>query len=114
MTDAAGNLDYSATYDLNTTDLLFDPLFGIVHEASDLFPLTDRVFVVHGVFVNNDHPAVTNDLFEVMGPTHQYVALLPAAAGEIVAVPEPGTLGLLGVALAGFVGLGWRRRPMAL
>lgn len=114
--DAAGNLDFSATYDLNTTDLLFDTVNGIAHEPSDLFPLTDRVFVIHGLFVNNDNPAVPNDMFEVQGPTHQYVPLLPAAAGEIVAVsavPEPGTLGLLGAALAGFVGLGWRRRPSA-
>lgn len=115
MSDAAGNLSFSATYDLNTTDLLFDPLNGIAHEPSDLFPLDKREYVIHGVFVNNTNPAVPGDMFEVQGPTNAYVTLLPAAAGELqlVAVPEPGTLGLLGAALAGFVGLGWRRRPKA-
>jgi len=118
MSDAAGNLSFSATYDLNspsTTALLFDPENGIQHEPGDLFPLDKRVYEIHGLFVNNDNPPVPNDLPEIQGPTHSYVMMLPAAGGELrlVSVPEPGTLGLLATALAGFAGLRWRR-PKAL
>lgn len=107
MSDAAGALSFETTYDLGSTDLLFDSLNGIEHEVGDLFPLTDRVFVIHGLFVDNDQPAVDNDMFEVQGPTEDYVVLLPVAAGEIEFVrdvPAPGALGLLGV---GLLGLGW-------
>ena len=92
--DAAGNLSFSATYDLNTTDLLFDVDNNIKHEPGDLLPLDKRVYEIHGLFVNNDNPPVPNDLPEILGPTHAYVMELPAAAGELrlVSVPEPGTL----------------------
>ncbi len=113
--DAAGNLSFSATYDLNTTDLLFDVDNNIKHEPGDLLPLDKRVYEIHGLFVNNDNPPVPGDLPEILGPTHAYVMELPAAAGELrlVSVPEPGIFGLLATALAGFAGLR-RRRPKAL
>ena len=118
MSDAAGNLSFSATYNLNspsTTALLVGPENGIQHEPGDLFPLDKRVYEIHGLFVNNHNPPVPGDLPEILGPTHSYVMELPAAAGELrlVSVPEPGTFGLLATALAGFAGLR-RRRPKAL
>jgi hypothetical protein len=54
--DASGNLNFNATYDLNTTDLLYDADFHIKHEPGDLFPLDKRVYELHGLFVNNDNP----------------------------------------------------------
>ncbi len=118
MSDAAGNLMFTETYDLNMTDLLFDSLNGIEHEASDLFPLTDRVYVIHGVTVDNDNPAVLNDMFEVQGQTDgfEYVVLLPAAAGEITmapsAIPLPAAGWMLAATLGGLGGLRrMRRRP---
>jgi hypothetical protein len=116
MSDGDGNLSFSETYNLATTDLLFDPLNGIEHEAGDLFPLFKRVYVIHGVFVNNDQPAVENDMFEVQGPINAFVTLLPAAAGEITMSPSPIPLPaagwLLVAALGGLGGLSrMRRRP---
>lgn len=110
MADAAGNLTFDQTYDLMSTSLLFDPLFMVEHEASDLFPLDSRVFVIHGVFVDNDNPAVPGDILEIQGPVEDYIGLLPAAAGELVlisSVPEPGALGLVGL---GLLGLALHRR----
>ena len=114
MSDADGNVNFTETYDLGSTSLLFDTLNEIGHDASDLFPLTDRVFVIHGVDVNNNMAAVDGDLFEIQGPTDEYIALLPAAAGEIQLVeevPAPAALGLLGLGLAGLYGA--RRRKNA-
>lgn len=120
MSDAEGNLLLSETYDLDMTDLLFDPLNGIEHELSDLFPLTNRVFVIHGVTVNNDNPAVANDMFEVQGPTDgfEYVTLLPGAAGEITMdmpapIPLPAAGWMLLAAFGGLGGLSRMRRRSA-
>ena len=108
--DALGNLTFEATYDLvDSNPLLFDPVFGIKHEVADLFPLTDRVYVIHGVNVL----VPGGGMYEVQGDTTGYVQLLPAAAGTIElvsAVPEPGALGLLGLGLAGFATARVRRR----
>ncbi len=104
MANAAGEISFTEIYDLESTDLLFDPLNSIDHETEDLFPLSLREYVVHGVFVNNSNAAVTDDMFEIQGPVNAYVPLLPAAAGEFVLVsevPAPAILGLFGIGLAG-------------
>ena len=101
--DAAGDVVFTETYDLSTTDLLFDPANGIEHDSADLFPLSDRVYVIHGVTVNADDAGVPNDRFEVQGPTDgpEFIAMLPAAAGEIAPVPVPAAGVLLMGALGG-------------
>lgn len=106
MSDENGELFFEATYDLATTDLLFDTIDGIVHEPEDLFPLIERVFVIHGMFV--DGPGCC--MFEVTEDTmNEYVVLLPAAAGELQ-VPAPAALALFGM---GAIGLGLARRRRA-
>ena len=113
--DAAGNLMFTETYDLDTTDLLFDPANGIEHDPADLFALSDRVYVIHGVTVNADDAGVPNDRFEVQGPTDgpEFIAMLPAAAGDIAPVPVPAALPLLGAGVAALGLMRRRRTPRA-
>ena len=108
MSDDMGNLMFTETYDLSTTDLLFDPLNGIEHEVSDLFSLDKRVYVIHGVTVTNNNPAVPNDMFEIQGPTDgaEYITLLPGAAGQVQPVPLPAAGWMLLSALGGLGLLG--------
>ena len=105
LSDANGELFFEATYDLLSTDLLFDEINMVEHDASDLFPLTSRVFVLHGGFVSNG-PGL--DPGEVgSGTDNEFVVLLPQGAGDITRVPEPAMIGLLGM---GVIGLGVARR----
>lgn len=106
--DAAGNLTFSASYDLATTDLLFDPIFMVDHEIEDLFPLISRVFVIHGGFISN---GPGRDPGEVGSSTDdEFVVLLPVGAGEVEAVPEPAMVGLLGLGVLGLATLRRRKR----
>lgn len=114
LSDAEGNLDFTATYDLamedvDGTGLLFDTLNGIEHEVGDLFDLMQRVFVIHGTTAGPG-----GGLFEVTGSTApgEFVALLPAAAGEIEKVPEPAAIGLFGMGLLGLAIARRRRRKV--
>lgn len=114
MSDAEGNVDFTATYDLSATDLLFDSLNEIEHEPGDLFPLDSRVYVIHGVTVTNTDPAVPGDMFEVQGPTgpmgdgiSEFVTLLPGAATELRLVQEqPAPIPLPAAAWSLIAGLG--------
>ncbi|EMD83357.1 extracellular nuclease [Pacificimonas flava] len=105
--NADGDLSFDYTYDLASTELLFDSLFMVDHEPEDLLPLSLREFVIHGVFVQDG----SGDMFEVTDDiSNEYVMLLPAASGEFefvgeVPVPEPGALGLLGLGMIGLAGL---------
>jgi hypothetical protein len=82
-TAPGGVINFSQTYNLADTSI-FDP--GIT--ASDLFPLTDREIVIHGMTVAPGVGAGTPG--EVDG-TGGYLATLPVADGFIraAAVPEP-------------------------
>ena len=113
MSDAAGNVDFTETYDLIATDLLFDSLNGIVHEPGDLFPLDRRVYVIHGITVANANPAVMGDMFEVQGPTgpdgdgsSEFITLLPGAATELRLVEQPAPVPLPAAAWSLIAGLG--------
>lgn len=101
-TAPGGVINFKQTYDLSDSSI-FDP--GIM--ASDLFPLTDREIVIHGMTVPVGAGAGTPG--EVDG-TGGYKAVLPVADGFIrqAAVPEPASMALLLVGLTGLLAL--RRR----
>lgn len=112
MADADGTLDFFETYDLGTTDLLFDPLNQIEHEPDALISfLTDRVYVIHGVGVDVTDPTVVDTMFEINSLTDgpEYFPLLPAAADTVTPVPLPAAGLLLAGALGGLGALSARR-----
>lgn len=100
-----GNASVTTTYDLSDPTIFgVNRATGQPFTAADLMPLTFREVVIHGrtvaAGIGSDTPG------EVDG-TGGYLAVLPVAAGEIVAaddaasVPEPGTnaaLALMGLA----------------
>lgn len=100
-TAPGGFLDFTETYDISDLALLFDPLSGQRFTTSDLFPLENREIVLHGLTLTDLTGLGAGD-GEANG-TAGYKALLPVAAGEItrVAVPEPASLAVLGMALFG-------------
>jgi len=89
-----GTIAYSETFDLTNDDLFFSPVSGNEYTASDIFPLRFRELVIHGQTVASGLGAGTDG--EVDG-TGGYKPVLPVAAGEIVGVPEPASLALLGL-----------------
>lgn len=118
MSDASGNLSYTHIFDnANAAAASTGPggvaglgstLAAPIISISDLFPLENREFVIHGVTVDG-----------------QYMATLPAAAGELVLVdgtggtpavvplPGAGVAGLATLGLTGGVGYVRRRRATA-
>lgn len=96
-TAPGGVIDFSQTYNLADISI-FDS--GIT--ASDLFPLTNREIVIHGLTVTERIGAGTPG--EVDG-TGGYKAVLPVADGFIraAAVPEPASLGLFLIGALGCV-----------
>ncbi|MFN3168429.1 MAG: PEP-CTERM sorting domain-containing protein [Phycisphaeraceae bacterium] len=92
--DSLGLFAYTQTFDLSDDALFFSPVSGEDYRASDLFPLNFRELVIHGKTVATGEGIGTGG--EVDG-TGGYKTTLPVAAGEIVGVPEPGSLALLGL-----------------
>lgn len=115
-----GKASYTETYDLSDNSIFGMNVLTAEEsdrfEASDLFPLSFREIVYHGLSVDEGIGAGTPG--EVDG-TGGYLAVLPVSAGEIVAVddevsiPEPGMVAAL--VLVGFgSALGLRRQPEQL
>ncbi len=94
-TAPGGVINFTQTYDLADSSIFPG---GI--SASDLFPLTDREIVIHGMTVPDGAGAGTPG--EVDG-TGGYKAVLPVADGFIRAasVPEPASFALLLVGMTG-------------
>ncbi|HEX5325515.1 MAG TPA: PEP-CTERM sorting domain-containing protein [Acetobacteraceae bacterium] len=93
-TAPGGVINFKQTYDLTDSSI-----FPAGISASDLFPLTERELVIHGMTVAAGIGAGTPG--EVNG-TGGYLATLPVADGLIrAAVPEPASLALLLVGLTG-------------
>ena len=108
--DASGNLSYTHIFsDAEAAAASSSPAGDVpITSISDLFPLENREFVIHGVTVDG-----------------QYMPTLPAAAGELVLVngtggppavvplPDAGLAGLATLGLIGGVGYVRRRRATA-
>jgi hypothetical protein len=94
-----GTENFTQTYDLSSASTFNDN-----YSASDLFPLTDREIVIHGMSLAAGQGA---DGGEADG-TAGYKGVLPVASGEIVraqAVPEPADIGIMGLGLVMIGGL---------
>lgn len=97
-----GTINFSYTYDLSTT-----PAFAEGISAADLFPLTFREIVIHGMTVSAAFGAGTPG--EVDG-TSGYKLVLPVASGEISPIPLPAAAWMLLSALGGLFGANRMRR----
>ena len=113
-TAPGGIVSFTQTYDVTDTSLYDPDKMGLTLTPADILgttggntiPLVDRIIELHGENVPAGAGAGTP--YEVNG-TGGYIAMLPVAAGKIqlvsqsgtTAVPEPGTLALLGASLAG-------------
>ncbi len=101
-----GNASVTTTYDLSDPSIfgIMDRATGQRFTSADLMPLTFREVVLHGRTVA---PGIGSGTPGEVNGDGGYLAVLPVAAGEIVAdndtasVPEPGTnaaLALMGLA----------------
>lgn len=115
-----GTISFTHTYNLDSNIYFDSPALGRTATKSDLFPLSFREIVLHGLFTPID---ITNGGLDgqTFFAANSYVGTLPVASGEImaVAVPEPSTiydmlagLGIMFV-LVGFGRREWRQRNMS-
>lgn len=99
-----GTVNYTQTYDLTDPSIFGGNIFtddpDDLFTVADLFPLEFREIVYHGLSVEAGIGAGTGG--EVDG-TGGYLAVLPAAAGEIepVATPEPGVTAAIALTTVG-------------
>lgn len=101
-----GTAVFDQTFDLTDDSQFMSGVTGNDYVAADIFPLMLREIVIHGQTVATGEGRGTSG--EVDG-TGGYKAVLPVSAGEIIGIPEPATLGLLGVALVA-AGIARRQR----
>lgn len=88
-----GTINFAQTYNLSDSSI-----FAAGISIGDLFPLTDREIVIHGM---TDPVGVETSAGAMPGAPLVYDPLLPVADGMIRAVPEPASLALLLVGVAG-------------
>lgn len=107
-TAADGTLDFTQTYDLTDSSVFQSPLVRPGTTESDLFPLTFREIVLHGL---NAPVAINDNALGLSFAMGEYDPVFPVAAGEIVAaVPEPADFGMMLGGLGLLFGFVWLRR----
>ncbi|MFD1510449.1 calcium-binding protein [Lacimonas salitolerans] len=86
MTDAEGNLNFYASYDIADMSNFVSPVTGAQYSFEDIADLALREYVLHGVTVPDGAGAGTDG--EVNG-TGGFIPILPAGASELTEVtPE--------------------------
>ena len=115
MSDAAGNVSFSATYNLNSPHDRFAGRSRERHaaQAGRSVPLDKRVYEIPACSLTTTILRCPTISRKFSGPTHSYVMELPPPAGELrlVSVPESGTFAcsrLLSPALPACGGAGQR------
>jgi hypothetical protein len=90
------------TPDAPNTMSIFDIQPGALHQNSDSTIFATGYTTLH----------VQKDIFGYAtgGTSFATLSFVDQTYSQSTTVPEPGTLGLLGVGLLGFAGYGWRRR----
>lgn len=108
---ADGTLDYTQIFDLTDSSVFMSPLARPGTTESDLFPLTFREIVLHGMDAPID---ITDNALGLSFSAGEYDPVFPVASGVIVAsavaVPEPAAFGMMLGGLGLICGFLWLRR----